>query len=533
EEFMYEFYDSRIPGTVTSGPEFDKWWQRAKKDNPELLSLSYSDTDSHELDKDNYPDFWPQGDLILPLSYELAPGSEADGVTVHVTPEQLVHLQDAGFDWLVPGLLTDLVIATIRTLPKDIRVQLVPAPDTGKRLADWLRENTPAWTDMARAGDMADRFASAFASATRAVTGVVVDPELIEAGRAKLPAHLRMRFQVEERPTAARKRPGRGAARGRVAEPVVLGASADLADLRQRFAVATPEPTALAVAYESAARISDAKAPGMLVIDDTPGAGTEVVGQTTAAAGAPKLVSNADYVAGVRELLLAENRLPTKRITSRWTGKQATALGASPYASTEDLVTDLQYAGVRALTSDDDDGRGGPSESGGIDLTQIRTAEDLAATHALVRQKLEAQTYQVAADVAAGLTAWRELDTALRNTGALALLATASEIREHAGRLVYPGFVRQIPPAQLRHLARYLTAARYRLEKAASNVARDQELARRLSAFEAEVAKSKAEPEALEAARWLLEELRVSYFAQELGTTQPVSEQRIRKQLSR
>jgi ATP-dependent helicase HrpA len=446
EEYLFEFYDSRLPESITSAGAFDYWWKKARISNPELLNLSQQDLATPELDHHDYPDFWHQGDLVLPLSYELSPGSDSDGVTVHLTASQLEVVEKGGFDWLVPGMLPELSIATVRALPKDLRVQLVPAPDTGKAVAQWLQAHKPPWVQITSAGNSGEPFAVAYSQALAAVRGIVVEPSIIAEATANLPTHLKMRFQTPDK------------------------------------AVELPE--------------------------------------LVATRPKPEVVAAASQV-DLREELLQQLQLPTARITSRWTPKQALALAASPYATTEALVQDLQRAAIieilSAATGNLTNLLGQPA------ATLANPSPELTAT---IKQDLEDTTYRIAADVAAGLAAGRELDVALRAANSLALLATASQIREQMSQLVFPGFIAATPAAQLRSLARYLTAATYRLEKAATSVARDQDLAHRISSFEKELG-----PENAAAAKWLLQELRVSYFAQHLGTSEAISEKRIRKSL--
>jgi ATP-dependent helicase HrpA len=246
------------------------------------------------------------------------------------------------------------------------------------------------------------------------------------------------------------------------------------------------------------------------------------------------------HARGVRRLLLTETALQAGRVTSRWTGKQALTLAASPYRNTDELVADLQLAAVVALTSGDADLA--PGTPPGPDAVQIRTADSYTEARAFVRSHLEDEVHRTAGHVVAALAAWRTLEGEVRGTSSLALLNTLTDVRDHAATLVRPGFVSATPPRRLPHLVRYLRAASYRLEKAQANPARDAELAWRVHDVEEAFAKARAAYAAgpadparaaeLAQVRWLIEELRVSLFAQQLGTDGPVSEKRIRKALS-
>lgn len=246
------------------------------------------------------------------------------------------------------------------------------------------------------------------------------------------------------------------------------------------------------------------------------------------------------HAAGVRRLLVSEAGLGTGRVTSRWTGTQSLTMAASPYPNTEALVADLQLAAVVSLTSGPDSARY-DTPSGGPDAAAVRSAGAYADALAFVRRHLEDEVYRVVGHVVAALSASRTLEAEIRASGSLALLNTLQDLREHRATLVHDGFVSATPPRRLPHLARYLRADSHRLTKAAENPARDSDLAWRIgdvtAAYEKALAAYAAgSPDAGRAAeladvRWMLEELRVSFFAQQLGTDGTVSEKRIRKVL--
>ncbi|NKX92674.1 DUF3418 domain-containing protein [Sanguibacter hominis ATCC BAA-789] len=241
-----------------------------------------------------------------------------------------------------------------------------------------------------------------------------------------------------------------------------------------------------------------------------------------------------EHARGVRALLLAETALATARVTTRWTGQQALTLAASPYRNTDALVADVQAAAVAALTSG--------SEPGIPEASTIRDRATYEAARAAVRDRLEERVHQIVGHVVAALAAARDIDVAVRGSTSLALLNTLTDVRDHAASLVYDGFVSRTPPDRLRHLPRYLRADLHRLEKAESNPNRDAELAWRIRDVEEDHARARAayasgKPDlarlaVLDDVRWQLEELRVSFFAQQLGTDGSVSEKRIRKQLA-
>ncbi|MEN5074114.1 DUF3418 domain-containing protein, partial [Isoptericola cucumis] len=250
---------------------------------------------------------------------------------------------------------------------------------------------------------------------------------------------------------------------------------------------------------------------------------------------------DASHARGVRRLLLTETGLQPGRITSRWTSSQSLTLAAAPYRNTEGLVADLQLAAVTALTSPDAEKAPG-TPTGGPVAVQIRDAESYTTAVAFVRRHLEDEVHRIVGHVVAALAAWRAVEGEVRASSSLALLNTLQDVRDHVAGLVHDGFVGHTPPRRVPHLVRYLRAASYRLEKAQTSPARDAELAWRVhdvtEAYDkarAAYAAGPADPARaaeLDDVRWLVEELRVSLFAQQLGTDGAVSEKRIRKILS-
>lgn len=574
EDTLFAFYDERVPDDVVSARHFDQWWKKAQRSAPDLLTFDRAllvADDAHAIDEASFPSRWPQGDVSFPLTYQFEPGTEADGVTVHIPLAQLPRVTPDGFGWMVPGLLDELVVATIRSLPKPVRVQLVPAPDVGRAVASWLREHTASWEDTVRAGDAAPSFHESFARAVLAVRGVEVPADAFDDER--LPAHLRLTFRVvgdrggvvdEGRDLAALQHRLAGRAQDAVdtavrqamrqamreagldAQPAAdgsagarrPGAAAGSGPTTPRSVPARradtgPSPAGLA---ESVTRTGLTAWPDDLTLPDA----VEGRSGTTVVRAFPSLVEDGGTVAvrtladeahrpaaaraGLRRLLLLDVGLTPGRVTSRWSGAQALALAANPYPSREALVEDVQLAAIDALVAE---------HLGSRAPHDVRTPADYAAVRAYVRDRLEDRVHALVGTLVDVLTAWRELDVALRGTTSLALLATAADVREQSERLVHAGFVVETGAARLVHLTRYLRAARHRLDKAAQGPQRDADLAWQVRDLQdALAAAAGAAPERVADVRWLIEELRVSLFAQQLGTPVPVSVQRVRKALT-
>ncbi|MBC7290819.1 MAG: DUF3418 domain-containing protein [Actinotalea sp.] len=637
DDVLFDFYDERVPADVVSARHFDQWWKKAQRDDPDLLTFDLDMLVTEEAagaaaDLAQFPAEWEQGDLRLPLTYQFEPGSDADGVTVHIPVQVLNRVRPEGFDRLVPGMLEELVTATIRGLPKPVRVQLVPAPDVAREVVAWLRANEPSWEDTVRAADMAPSFAESFSRAVRALRDVEVPDDAWRD--ARLPGHLRMTFRVIEergggavvldegtdllvlqRRLAAQSQSAvrtavRDAVRAAVAErdakaaddaagrPGRAGPSAEVGTSERGRPSGAPTSRAGAALEPGAAGAglpTDLERDGLSTWpDDLPGGRLpEVVttavggltvqgyptlvveggaadgragrtggaaaqaGTTSARAGArggspaqgarPAVAVRvlADpaqqrrrHPEGVRELLLGELALATGRITSRWTAAESLTLAASPYRSTDALVLDLQRAALDAILGAVVGGAGAVVGGAGA----VRDADTYARARAAARDALEDRTYVVARDTAAVLAVARELDVAIRGTSSLALLNTLTDLKDQLAGLVHDGFVAEAGAQRLPHLTRYLRAALHRLAKAAENPTRDEGLAWQVHELQDEyddavaaartAAPDAARDERLVQVRWLLEELRVSLFAQQLGTPVPVSAKRIRTTLT-
>ena len=156
DQALFDFYDERLPEKITSAAAFDNWWKHQRQDTPKLLDFTRELLLPEGDNLDGYPDTWHQGDLTLALTYVFEPGRLDDGVSVQVPIEVLTRLHPEGFDWLVPGMRPQLCVATIRALPKRVRRQLVPAPDTGTRIWELICQLYPQ-----AAGEASDGAATA------------------------------------------------------------------------------------------------------------------------------------------------------------------------------------------------------------------------------------------------------------------------------------------------------------------------------------------------------------------------------------
>ena len=523
DEDLYDFYQSIIPNDVTCVADLAKWWKREHGEHPHLLDFDPDKVErlssAESVSLADYPDHWhalgTDGQPIdLRLSYIYDPHDPADGVTVHVPLKALSRLTPEQFTWNVPGLLDELIVGLIKSLPKSLRVQFVPAPDTARKIRAWIDDRYPALPGTGTSDGQGHAWPDlphVFTQAAIDTVGAQIHPEVLTGELwEKLPAYLRMTFSIEQQLPAPRNARGRRHARGPVK---VLGSGKSLTALQRQFAEQ---------AEASARRMVEHKA--------------------EQAASQGKLVEQANLLhkAGAtsesRAVMLWRGaldalRMPSERISSRWLGAEALMLASAPYPSTKALVEDLQLATVKRL------------------LPNIDTLPDddaLADAVMGVTEVYEDTVYALAHDVIAILRAYANVDKATSGKADLPMLSVLQSAREHIATLVFPGFIGATPPAALPRIPKYLEADLIRLTKAKNDKNRDvrwaweADEARQL--VDKAVQRAKAEPagprhEALtkqaDDARWMLEEFYVSLWAQELGTAKPVSLQRIKKTLGK
>ena len=523
DEDLYDFYQSVIPNDVTCVADLAKWWKREHGEHPHLLDFDPDKVErlssAESVSLADYPDHWhalgTDGQPIdLRLSYIYDPHDPADGVTVHVPLKALSRLTPEQFTWNVPGLLDELIVGLIKSLPKSLRVQFVPAPDTARKIRAWIDDRYPALPGTGTSDGQGHAWPDlphVFTQAAIDTVGAQIHPEVLTGELwEKLPAYLRMTFSIEQQLPAPRNTRGRRHARGPMK---VLGSGKSLTALQRQFAEQ---------AEASARRMVEHKA--------------------EQAASQGKLVEQANLLhkAGAtsesRAVMLWRGaldalRMPSERISSRWLGTEALMLASAPYPSTKALVEDLQLATVKRL------------------LPNIDTLPDddaLADAVMGVTEVYEDTVYALAHDVIAILRAYANVDKATSGKADLPMLSVLQSVREHIATLVFPGFIGATPPAALPRIPKYLEADLIRLTKAKNDKNRDvrwaweADEARQL--VDKAVQRAKTEPagprhEALtkqaDDARWMLEEFYVSLWAQELGTAKPVSLQRIKKTLGK
>ncbi|MGK3936833.1 ATP-dependent RNA helicase HrpA [Streptomyces caeruleatus] len=511
DDTLFDFYDQRVPEHVVSGAHFDSWWKRKRHEEPDFLDFEREmliRESAEAVTKADYPDSWRQGPLKFRVTYQFEPGADADGVTVHIPLQVLNQVQDEGFDWQIPGLREELVTELIRSLPKPIRRNYVPAPNFAKRFLDTavpLQE--PLTTTMARE--------------LKRMVGVPFEADDFDWGR--IPDHLRITFRiVDER-------------RRKLAE------DKDLESLRLKL-----RPKARQALSQAAAATASREGGESLerkgLTDWTIGTLTRVfetrrAGQPVKAY--PALVDDGDTVSvrlfdteaeqaeamwkGTRRLIVRKIPVsPAKFASEKLTNPQKLALSANPHGSIQALFDDCATAAADKLVGD----FGGPA----WDEESYRKLYDK------VRAEIVDTTVRTVGQVQQVLAAWQACERRLKAVRSPVLLANLADVRQQLDALVKPGFVTETGLRRLPDLMRYLVAADRRLQQMATNVQRDTTRMEKVHEMQDEYAwlleqlpQGRPVPPQVRDIRWMIEELRVSYFAHALGTAYPVSDKRIVK----
>jgi ATP-dependent helicase HrpA len=505
DDIVFAFYDARIPADVVSARHFDSWWKRARKRDPDLLTLTEElllagDDGDVVVSPTAFPDRVTQGEATLPLRYRFAPGAADDGVTVEVPLPMLNQLSPSGFEWQVPGLRPELVTALVRALPKDLRRQLVPVPDV---VAEVLPRLQPS----------GEPLVVALARELQAVRGVAVHPDAFDL--ARIPDHLRMGFRVTdgERVVAAGKDL---AALQRQLAPTVQQAVAETAEELEQHGVRT-------WAFGSLPRTVERMRNGHQV------QGFPAVVDEGDTVGVRVLLSEGEQRRamwfGIRRLLLLSVPPPISAVHDRLDRAARLVLTRNPHGGVPALMSDCAAAAMESLMAE-----------------QPWAVWDAAAFERL-RAAVDAGFQTVLTDVVAKtatvLAAAHDVEGRLLDLSASADDPSVLDIRRQRARLLFPGFVSATGRRRLPDLVRYLRAIERRVEKLRQDPARDRSLMATVAVaqeeYEALLRRNPAavNDEPVRAIRWMIEELRVNLFAQHLGTAYPISDQRIFKAIAR
>ena len=579
DSVLFAFYDARIPAHVTDVRAFDKWWKQARLEDDNYLDFNPEkliNEEAADYDDSQFPRQWVQrtdsGELTLDLRYEYAPtagiggartdAAKRDGVAVQVPILFLNQLSPEPFRWQIPGLRHELVTALIKSLPKAIRRNFVPAPDVARAACAALEEDYSPATD---------ELIPSLALVLRRLRGVVVEPEAFNWDA--VPEHLKMGFQV------------------RNARNKILGEGKDLRALQQQLhkEIRSALADSLGASDDTMAKMVALAQGGSGNSDGSGNSGSsaasakngaknaqggtaqtaqptdahgsqvrEISGltefpadlfpngeiprkvqriiATQAVNGYPALVDEETSVGlrifpteaeqlhaqrrGIIRLLQLQVPSPVRYVSEHLSHKEKIVFTQNPHGSIDELIRDCTVAALDHL----------------VPHTPIFTYAEYSELYEHVRAELIETVFDVTKLVAEILSEATALKKAIKKATSLTTMHAVSDVKAQMENLVYPGFVAKTGYDQLVHIPRYLKAAQVRLTKLGPNLHRDNQLMLTVQDLEdsydnavKSLPAGTIVPDALRRVNWMIEELRVSFFAQELGTAYTVSEKRIAK----
>ncbi|MEV8020422.1 ATP-dependent RNA helicase HrpA [Streptomyces sp. NPDC086554] len=514
DETLFDFYDQRVPEEVVSGAHFDSWWKKKQREEPELLDFERSmliNEKAGDVSKDDYPDSWRQGQLKFRVTYQFEPGADADGVTVHIPLQVLNQVTDEGFDWQIPGLREEVVIELIRSLPKPIRRHYVPAPNYAAAFLE-------------RAVPLQEPLHVTLARELQRMVGVPVSPDDFDLTR--VPDHLKITFRItderrkklaEDKDLEALKLQLRPKARKALSQAAAATAERSGGAAVERSGLTDWSIGTLTRVFETRRAGQPVKAYPALV-DDGSAAGTVSVRLFDTEAEQQQAMWK-----GTRRLILRNIPVnPAKFASDKLTNAQKIALSANPHGSIQALFADCAMAAADKLIGD----FGGPAWD----------EESYRKLYEKVRAEIVDATVRTVGQVQQVLAAWQACERRLKSTKSPTLLANLTDVRTQLDALIRPGFVTATGLRRLPDLMRYMVAADRRLQQMPTNVQRDTARMEKVHEMQDEYAwlleqlpQGRPVPQEVLDIRWMIEELRVSYFAHALGTAYPVSDKRIVK----
>ena len=541
DESVYEFYDARIPEKVVSTRSFEGWWRTERREHPELLTMSEQDLvegDPARVDRQQFPREWHSGDQRLTVRYRFEPGAVDDGVTITVPLALLPQFSERDFEDTIPGFRMDLITALIKALPKAIRRHVVPAADHARAFLAQVEAQQDAHTPLV------DQLAVLISRAAQ------MPVSTSDFDWSRVPAHLRPSFRVVD-------------SHGRTIE-----VAKDLAGLQQRHvqqaqrevaqlasravrAHPKPEPDAPGDAPDSDAHSAPDATPAIAERDGVQGWDVEQMPREfTVRSGGVRARAHPAYCVArdgsigvrvfssrrdqetaqrdaVRALVARSSPSPASYIRDHLSQTERLMLASAPYPSLSALVDDVVLAVAGAVV-----GRQSPDG-----LLWSRAEFQKAADE--FRGGVIDDSYAVVELVVRAMRAARDVEQELSGLSSPSMFVVSQDVRSQLAGLVFPGFIAATDIHHLGRLSTYLQAAAVRVQRASEDLRRDQQaaaqVAQAVAAYRAASGSIPARPEQparLTAVRWMLEEFRVSVFAQKLRTDGPVSLTRIDKALA-
>jgi len=506
-EAFVDFYEARVPAHVYSAGIFENWRREAEKKNPRLLFMTPADVmvkEAADLSPQKFPDEMPVGGSLLRVDYKLDPGEEDDGVTLNVPLEALSQIDPARCEWVVPGLVREKVLHLIKTLPKQYRTQLDPLNQTADQCAAAMEWGKGPFLD-------------ALAAAIGKLRGVNIP--LAHFNVNSLPAHLRLNIRVldehgkviaqgrdagelQQRLAGRMRRALAGLARSQFGREGLK--TWDFGDLPETFEI--EKGGSKVVSYPA-------------LVDKGGSVDLTLMESPEAAAAATR--------AGVRRLFILESHREMEHYLKGNPAVERLVVLHAPMGRAREL-----RAMLMEMIADQAFGLG----PGG---TPVRTEAEFQVRLAQGWGRIGKAAKDVMALAETVLTAKQSVDAKVESAHPPAWGPAITDIREQLRHLFPKGFLGRVPMEQLREYPRYLAAIHSRLRKLANaGIQRDQKWMAELAPHWRRLLEGanflampdgtqRVNPVALEEYRWMIEEFRVSLFAQELGTRGSVSAKRL------
>ncbi len=501
DDALFEFYDQRIDLKAVSGRHFDTWWKKERHTHPELLNFEkemlFRGDASHVTDLD-YPNFWHQGNLKLKLSYQFEPGEGSDGVTVHVPLPVLNQVETDGFDWQIPGLRHELVVALIKSLPKPVRRNFVPAPNYADAALSRLEALSMPLLD-------------GLEKALKQITGTTVMREdwKLEA----IPDHLKVTYRVVDHRNRKLKESKdlyslKDGLKEKVQETLSKVADDDIEQqgLKHWTFGELPER------YQQKRGGFDVKA-YPAIVDDKDSVSIKLFETAEEQMSAMRQ--------GQRRLILLNVPSPIKYLHSNLPNKSKLGLYFNPYGKVLDLIDDCIACGIDKLLE----------SQGGV----AWNSDDFDARKEYVRAELGDTVVEIAQQVEEILTTAFQINKKLKGKIDFTMAFALSDIKAQVEGLIFKGFATECGWKRLPDILRYMRAVERRMEKLPIDPNRDRAHMLKVESVTKDykellnkIPKGQTAPDSVKEIRWMLEELRVSYFAQQLGTPYPISDKRIK-----
>ncbi|CAM3880461.1 MULTISPECIES: ATP-dependent RNA helicase HrpA [Pseudoalteromonas] len=499
EQTLYEFYDKKIPAQINNRAAFNKWYKTQKQQDKHYLHMTRDDLMQHGADsvtEFDYPDVWQQGNLMLPLSYHFDPGQAVDGVAVHIPVALLNQVEETGFDWHIPAFRHELITGLIKSLPKSLRRNFVPAPN----YADAV---------LAAIEPMQGNFIEALTTRLLRMTGVSVEPDAWDL--TTLATHLRLQFEVRDDKNN------------------VLARGMDLAQLKAQLQGKVTQTLSkvadkgiekseliqwdfgkLPVSYVKKQGQYEIKAYPALV-DKKSSAAVELFDN--------EIKAQAAHQQGLRRLVLLNVPSPIKYLQQHLPNKAKLGLYFNPFGKVADLIDDCIAAGVDSLL---------------VSLGDVRTEQAFEKVKEQIRGELGDTVVAIATQVEQVLSIAHALHKKMKGRVDLTMITAHGDIKSQLESLIFKGFVSSHGADKLSDLIRYLKAIEKRLEKLPVDPNRDRlcvleldKVAQEYQKLLKKVPPGMPVPQQLQDIFWMQQELRVSLFAQTLGTPYPISAKRV------